>query len=61
MFYISIDEWLNGDNSCSGKSCGLVNLLAELAGVSQSVAEAQYFAALCLVMLMIAYQIWRHR
>jgi len=29
--------------------------------VSQSVAEAQYFAALGLILLVIAYQIWRHR
>jgi len=61
MFFVSVDEWLNGDSSCSGKSCGFINLLARLTGVSQSVAEAQYFAALGLILLVIAYQIWRHR
>jgi hypothetical protein len=61
MFYIAADNWLNGGDSCSGRRCGLVNLLAELAGVSRNVAEAQYFAALGLMMLVIAYQIWRHR
>jgi hypothetical protein len=64
MFYYAADVWLSQNSDCEaslGKVCSIVNLLVQFSGVSYHSAEAQFWAAFGLMMLVIAHQIWRHK
>lgn len=64
MFYFAADVWMNEIDPCqrtNNKGCKIASFWAQLTGVSRYVADAQYWAALGLIILVISYQIWRHK
>lgn len=64
MFYFAADVWLNEIDPCQStndKWCKIASFWAQFTGVSRYAADAQHWAALGLILLVIAYQIWRHR
>jgi hypothetical protein len=56
--------WVNKIDPCikgSSTSCTLAKFWFGLLGIPRHQADAQYWGALGLVMMFIAYQIWKYR
>jgi hypothetical protein len=56
--------WLDKVDPCrSGpdKGCRLADFWSQITGVPRYLADAQYWGALGLMMIFIAYQLWRNR
>jgi hypothetical protein len=56
--------WISKIDPCikgTSRSCQLAKLWSGLLGVTPYQADAQYWGALGLMMVFIAYQIWKYR
>lgn len=64
MFYYAVDIWLGQNSDCEtsvSRVCNFAHLFVQISGVSYHSAEAQVWAAWGLIMLVVAYLIWRYR
>jgi len=64
MFALAAHVWLSKVNPCIGgqdKHCNLAQFWAQVIGVPRYLADAQFWGVLGLMMMLIAYQLWKHR
>jgi uncharacterized protein involved in response to NO len=64
MFYFAGDAWLNELDPCKAatdKWCRLAKFWTYATGIPRYLAHAQAWAALGLMAVAIAYQLWRNR
>ena len=64
MFSYAIYIWISKADPCGGgtdKWCKLAEFWAKTIGVPVYLADAQRWAALGLLMICVAWQLWKHR
>ena len=64
MVYFAADVWASEQDPCNGgysKLCTVAAFWSTTIGIPRYLAAAQFWGALGMMMLFIAFQLWRYR